>query len=215
MSSPTVDKIILKKEVDIERGVTTIVDTLILDEKGAFEVSFTDEPYLYSLNFPNKKKIDIALNSGQRLKLQITGYDTDNFKAIAQGSLDTEQLLAYEAFRKASLTRLVKSVRNEIKELKKAEVPDTEKIAMLGRLELSNYDKHLDELVEYIQKNMTSTLGLYATSIRWKGAHQLATFDTLVNQFEVTHGDLAIVNKLNEKVRRFKANSHWRYSCSY
>ncbi len=204
MSSPLVDKIILKKEVDIERGLTAIVDTLILDEEGAFKFSFTDEPYLYSLNFPNKKKIDIALNSGQDLKLQITGYDTDDFKATAQGSIDTEELLAYEAFRKTSLNRLVISVRNEIKALKKTEVPDVEKIAALGRLELSNYDKHLDELVDYIQKNMTSTLGVYATSIRWKGAHQLATFDTLVNQFEAIHGDLAITEKLNEKVRRLK-----------
>lgn len=196
--------LILKKETDIERKLTEIIDTLIINEKGNFKTSFTNEPYLYSLNFPNKKKIDIALNTGQKVELDITGYDTDTFIATAQGSKDTEDLLAYEAFRKESLERLVKSVRKEIKELKKEENPDQEKIAQLSKLELTNYEKHLEELVAYIRKNMTSTLGLYATSIRWKGTHQLDFFDSLATTFEGAHPDLGITKKIREKVVRLQ-----------
>ncbi|NNC70004.1 MAG: redoxin domain-containing protein, partial [Flavobacteriaceae bacterium] len=200
----TADYLILKKETDIERQITEIIDTIAIDGQGNFKTSFTDEPYLYSLNFHNKKKIDIALNTGQNLILNITGYGTDVFMATAQGSKDTEELLAYEAFRKESLERMVKSVRNEIKALKKAEKPDQQKIAALGKLEITNYDKHLDELIGYIQKNMTTTLGLYATSIRWKGAHQLDTFDSIVDRFEAAHPDLAITKKIREKITRLK-----------
>lgn len=198
------DYLILKKERDIERKITQVIDTVAIDKKGNFKVSFTDLPYLYSLNFPNKKKIDIALNTGQAIELNITGYDTDDFKALSKGSKDTEELLAYDAFRKESLKRLVISVRDTIKELKKAEQPDQNKIDSLGKLELTNYDKHLDELVTYIQKNMNLTLGLYATSIRWKGAHQLATFDSLATKFEAAHTDLTISKKIREKVTRLK-----------
>ncbi len=207
VSPPIADHIILKKERDIERKITEVIDTVEIDDQGNFSAAFTDEPYLYSLNFPNNKKIDIALDSGQDLQLSITGYDTDDFKAIAQGSIDTKELLSYEAFRKESLERLVKSVRNEIKELKKAENPDQDRIADLGKLELTNYDKHLDELVDYIQQNMSPTLGLYATSIRWKGAHQLAIFDSLATKFENAHPDLAISKKIREKVTRLQQTS--------
>ena len=122
VSPATADYIILKKETDIERKMSESIDTLVLDSDGNFRVSFTDEPYLYSLNFPNNKKIDIALNTGQEVTLNITGYDNDAFKATAKGSVDSEELLAYEVFRKESLERLVISVRNKIKELKKADL---------------------------------------------------------------------------------------------
>ena len=200
----SVEYLILKKELDIERNITKALDTVSIDDQGNFKVSFTDEPYVYSLNFPNKKKIDIALNTGQNLHLNITGYDTDKFKASAKGSTDTEELLAYEIFREKSLDSLVKSVRREIKELKTAEDPDQKKIDSLGDLELANYDIHLDELVAYIQKNMNSTLGLYATSIRWKGAHQLVNFDSLATKFENRNPDLAIAKKIREKVTRLQ-----------
>ena len=204
ISPASADYIILKKESDIERKLSEIIDTIAIDKKGVFKTSFTDEPYLYSLNFSNKKKIVIALNTDQEVQLTITGYDTDDFKVTTKGSQDTEELLAYEVFRNESLERLVKSVRREISALKAAEHPDQKKIAELGKLELTNYDKHLDELVDYIQKNMNSTLGLYATSIRWKGAHQLANFDSLATKFENTHPNLTISKKIREKVNRLK-----------
>ncbi len=113
--------IILQKETDIERKITEIIDTLKVDAQGNFNASYSSAPYLYSLNFPNKKKVDIALNQGQELVINITGYDTDDFKTIAQGSKDTNELLAYENFRAASLEKLVRSVRREITALKKVE----------------------------------------------------------------------------------------------
>ena len=202
--NPTADYAILKQEVDIERKVEKTIDTILIDEGGHFEAFFNTEPYLYSLTFPNKKKVGLAINKDQNLILSVTGYDTDDFKTIAQDSKDTEELLAYEAFRVESLDRLVKSVRREIKELKKIDPIDQEKLNELSKLELTNYNKHLDELVDYIQKNMNSTLGLYATSIRWKGAHQIANFDSLVTKFETKYPDLAITKKIREKVNRLK-----------
>lgn len=204
ISPAKADYIILQKETDIERKITKVIDTIKVDAQGNFNGSYSSEPYLYSLNFPNKKKVDIALNKGQELLVNITGYDSDNFKTITQGSKDTNELLAYENFRVTSLDKLVKSVRREITALKKAKNPDQEKIVTLGQLEVDNYTKHLDELVDYIQQNMSSTLGLYATSIRWKGAHQLAKFDALATKFEAVHSQLAITKKIREKVTRLQ-----------
>ena len=204
ISPATADYIILQKETDIERKITEVIDTLKVDAQGNFNASYNSAPYLYSLNFPNKNKISIALNQGQELLINITGYDTDDFKATAQGSKDTEELLAYENFRATSLERLVKSVRREITALKKDENPNQEKLDVIGLLEVTNYELHLKELNTYIKKNMDATLGLYATSIRWKGAKNLPLFDSLTTAYEAAHSNLKISKKLREKVTRLQ-----------
>jgi thiol-disulfide isomerase/thioredoxin len=203
--SPTkADYIILQQETDIERKIETIIDTLKVDDEGNFKSSYNEAPYLYSLVLPNKKKIGLAINKDQKLTITISNYDDKDQTVTIEGSKDSQALLAYENFREESLDRLVQSVRREIKELKKAENPDTAKIAELGQLEVDNYDKHLAELNAYISKNMDNTLGLYATSIRWKGTENFALFDSLTTEFEAVHPNLEITSKLREKVTRLQ-----------
>jgi thiol-disulfide isomerase/thioredoxin len=203
--SPTkADYITLQQETDIERKIETIIDTLKVDDEGNFKSSYNEAPYLYSLVLPNKKKIGLAINKDQKLTITISNYDDKDQTVTIEGSKDSQALLAYENFREESLDRLVQSVRREIKELKKAENPDTAKIAELGQLEVDNYDKHLAELNAYISKNMDNTLGLYATSIRWKGTENFALFDSLTTEFEAVHPNLEITSKLREKVTRLQ-----------
>ena len=152
---------------------------------------------------PNKKKIDLAIDVNQNLVVDIQNND-QHFSSTIQGSQDTSELLKYEQFRTNSLNRLVVSVRDEIKELKKADIIDGKKIAELGQLELTNYDKHLDELNSFIKNNMSATLGLYATSLRWRGAKNLTFFDSLATNFEMKHPNLIISKKIREKVKRLQ-----------
>ena len=54
---------------------------------------------------------------------------------------------------------------------------------------------------------MNNTLGLYATSIRWKGAENLNFYDSLTKAFERVNPDLEITKKLREKVSRLQQTS--------
>ncbi len=197
----TVDYLILQQETDVERKISTTIDTIKVSSNGKFEASYNEVPYLYALVLPNKKKIDLAIDANQNLVVDIQNNDK-GFSSTIQGSQDTSELLKYEQFRTNSLNRLVVSVRDEIKDLKKADIVDSKKIAELGQLELTNYDKHLDELNSFIKNNMSATLGLYATSLRWKGAKNLAFFDSLAINFEKQHPNLEISKKIREKVTR-------------
>ncbi len=196
--------IILQKETDIERKITETIDTITVDDQGTFRASYNIEPYLYSLKFPNKKSVNLALGENQRVYIDIKNYNTEMVTVSISGSQDAEELSAYENFRISSLDSLVETVRRDIKELKKAENPDSQKIAELGQLELLNYDKHLDELNRFIKHNMSTTTGLYATSLRWKGAQNFAFFDSLATNFEITHPELKITKKIREKVTRLQ-----------
>ncbi len=194
--------ILLKQQVDIERKISTVVDTIRINEKGKFQAHYNLEPHLYTLQFNIDNSITLAIDKGQYLTIDITDSSTKT-----TGSTDTEALLGYEAFRKKSLDTLVQSVRRKVKAIKNSDNPDEEKIATLEQLEVENYAIHLAELNEFIKKNMGSSIGLYATSIRWKGVENFSFFDSLTTVFEATHPNLKISTKLREKVTRLQQTS--------
>jgi len=201
--SPVNEKfILLKQQTDIERKIATVVDTIYLNKKGEFKVDYNLEPHLYTLQLNAKNDITLAIDKGQHINIEVTDW-----KTIITGSTDTDALSAYEAFRKKSLDTLVQSVRRQVKAIKKSDHPDEEKIKNLEQLEVENYEKHLEELNDFIKKNMGSTIGLYATSLRWKGAKNLSFFDSLTTSFEAAHPNLKVATKLREKITRLQQTS--------
>ncbi len=194
--------ILLKQQVDIERKNSIVVDTIYLTEKGEFQADYNLEPHLYTLQINTGNSITLAIGKGQHINIEVTDSNTK-----ITGSKDTDVLLAYESFRKKSLDTLVQSVRRRVKAIKNSEHPDEEKIRGLDQLEVENYEKHLAELNEFIKNNMGSSIGLYATSIRWKGAENLSFFDSLTTAFETTHPNLKVTTKLREKVTRLQQTS--------
>ena len=193
------DYMVLFQENDIERKEATLIDTIFLDTNGKFEAKFKTAPHYYTLQLHADRKIPLVLDKGQTVSFAI---DTANLSI--SGSKDTELLMAYENLRKASLDRLVKSVRKQISAEHKTENPDAKKIDSLGKLELQNYDLHLEELNAFIKSKMGSSIALYPTSLRWKGEENIAFFDSIVTTVENKYPRLAVTKKLREKVTRLQ-----------
>jgi len=190
---------LLQQESDIERQESIVIDTVFLDETGAFKTDFEAEPHFYKLLIDEQKSIPLILDKGQIITIEI-----NNDKEIITGSKDTDLLMEYEAFRAASLKRLVTVIRKEIAEESAAKNPNQRKIDSLGRLEIVNYDLHLEELNAFIKENMSSSIALYPTSIRWKGEDNLALYDDLVSKIESKYPNLSVSKKLREKVVRLQ-----------
>lgn len=201
------DYVVLLKKTDIERKISEVIDTLYLDKNGEFKVNSVLEPHLYALQFDSDKNIVLAIDEGQHIKIKITNADSKDFKSNITGSKDTDVLSAYETFRKKSLDSLVQSVRREVREIKKSEHPDKEKIKDLEQLEVTNYEIHLAELNDFIKNEMGTTIGIYATSIRWKGEENFDFFNALVDSYEKAHPNLNVTKKLREKVNRLQQTS--------
>jgi len=199
--------ITLLKEIDIERKLSEEIDVINLSKEGEFKEKYTSEPGLYRLRLNKKKSLLLAIDNGQHIKIKITDLDSGNLNTSILGSKDSEVLLAYENFRKKSLDSLVQSVRRQVREVKKGANPDQDKIIKLQQLEIENYAIHLKELNEFVKNNMNNTLGLYATSIRWKGAENLNLYDSLTKAFERANPDLELTKKLREKVSRLQQTS--------
>jgi len=101
---------------------------------------------------------------------------------------------------------LVKTVRNEIRGLKKTETNEI-KIAELRELEVENYKKHLDELIDFVKNNMGTSIAIYHSSIRWNGGDNLPFLHSLVSNFGEKYPTIEITKKLKNKLQLLEKTS--------
>ena len=95
--------ILLSKVDDVQQKTTTVIDTLLVNENGEFQSNNLNATAIYTLSFNPKKTIKLAIDKNQSIIIKGTHLDSLNIT----GSKDTELLLAYETFRKESLSRFV------------------------------------------------------------------------------------------------------------
>ncbi len=198
--------LILTQEEDINRKKRKIIDKIPLDSDGNFSKAFNLEPHIYNLNIDDDKRVTLAINKGQQITINGDANDLKNIKT--SGSEDTKKLQEYENFRNESLDRLVVSVRDKIKKVQSENNPENaEEIEKLGKEEIDNYDKHKDELIDFVKKNMGDSVAVYATSLRWDGEKNIPFLDNLAKDFENKYPDLDITKKIREKVEVLKNTS--------
>lgn len=186
---------------DIQNNYSTVIDTLIINKNGEFNSVYFLEPAIYSLNFDDKKTVLLAIDKGQHIVLK--GKNIENI--TIKGSPDTDLLNAYETFRNESLNRLVKSVRNQIKEAQKT--ASENEIAELRELEVENYKKHINELTNFIKDKMGTSIAIYPTSIRWNGEENLLFYKELTTNFEEKYPYIEITKKLKQRVQLLEKTS--------
>ena len=192
-------------EEDINRKKSRVIAEIPIDENGRFKFEKELPPHIYSLKINDKKSVMLAVGKNQNII--IMGDATGSGRLQITGSEDTEKLEAYEKFRKESLNRLVVSVRHQIKELKeKGATENDPKLLELNKLEIENYVRHKDELIEFIKKEMGTSVAIYPTSIRWDGEKNIPFLTELAEQFQIAHPNTEIAARINEKVKILGAN---------
>ncbi|CAN5265903.1 TlpA disulfide reductase family protein [soil metagenome] len=200
------DKVTLSLEEDINRKQNRVIGEIPIDTNGNFKMDFNLEPHIYTLNFDDKKKVMLAVDKGRQIVINGDANDWSTLKV--SGSPDTAKLEEYEAFRKKSLDELVNSVRDKIKLLKENNDPANDaEIAKLGALEIENYDKHKDELIDFVKNKMGTSIAVYPTSLRWDGDKNVPVLENIAAEFEKAHPNLAVTQKINEKVKTLKNTS--------
>ncbi len=200
------NKLVLTLEEDINRKISRVIEEIQVDAQGRFKIEKELTPHIYSLKITDNKTVTLAIDSGQNV---IVSGDASDEKTIkVTGSEDTAKLEAYQKFRGESLNRLVISVRNQIKALKEKNTPENDpKLLELNQLETENYNKHKDEMIEFVKKEMGASIAIYSTSIRWDGDKNIPFLNDLAKRFEEKHPNLPITEKVKEKVRILTNNS--------
>ena len=193
--------IVFSKVENFQTKKTVVIDTLKVNKRGEFNAVYFLEPSIYTLTFDNKKNVLLAIDKGQNI--EVTGENIDGI--TVSGSIDTQLLNEYEAFRTASLDRLVNSVRSDISKRKKEHVADSV-ITALRELEVENYKKHVKELIVFVKENMGNSIAIYPTSMRWDNEN-LPFLEALVADFEDIHPTIEITKKLKDRLLLLKKTS--------
>ncbi len=186
--------IVLTKVENIQQKTTTFIDSIVLNEQGEFYANYNLEPHIYNLII-DSKTVQLAIDNNQQIEINGAGINDLDIS----GSTDTEILNDYEEYRKASLKRLVGGVRTKIKAKKNDYASESEIIA-LRQLEVENYQKHLDDLMEYVKEHMGTSIAIYATALRWKGSEYLNLLNLLVTKFEAKHANIELTQKLKNQL---------------
>jgi thiol-disulfide isomerase/thioredoxin len=194
----------LSFEYDINRKESRLLSTIKVKENGDFYFKKDMVPGIYLLKADDQLWM-LAIDKGQHL---IIAADAKAGSIEIEGSEDTKKLFAYEKFRKESLNRLVTSVRIQIRALKSKGITESDpQMIALTKLETENYDRHRDELIQFIKNEMGTSIAIYPTSIRWGGEKNISFLVQLANLFERAHPNTKIAAMVNEKVKILKANS--------
>lgn len=193
-------------EEDINRKKSTLVADIAYDPKGRFKLEKELPSHVYTLRIGDKKSAMLAIEKGQNIFVTGDAGGSDQMKVT--GSEDTTKLEAYEQFRKASLNRLVVSVRGQIKTLReKGRSANDPELQELSKLEIENYVKHKDELIAFIKREMGTSVAIYPTSIRWDGQNNIPFLTELAREFEAAHPGSDVTTRVREKVTALAANS--------
>ena len=202
IKNPRSGKIILSQEQDINKKQVKFIEEIKPDSGGKFKLDLKLEPHIYKINFYDQELVTLAIDKGQNILIEADGNTLKNIKV--SGSEDTKKLEAYEKFRKESLERLVKSVRKKIKDAGQEFDPNA---VEAGQEEIVNYEKHKDELNEFVAREMADSIAVYSTTLRWDGDKNISLFEEIAEKFEKKHGDIAVAKKIKEKIALLKATS--------
>ena len=206
IKNPQNGKVVLSQLEDVNRKKSRVIGAFSIGSDGKFSKDFDLEPHIYTVNFYDKKTVTLAIDKGQKIEIIADGNNLDNIKI--SGSEDTNKFIAYEKLRGESLERLVKSVRKKISDLEAQNNPTNKaEIEKLGVAEIENYEKHRDELNDFIKTKMGNSIAIYPTTLRWDGEKNIELYESLAKSFENEHPNLAVAKRINEKVEVLKNTS--------
>ncbi len=186
---------------NLELKSQTLEGKLSVDSVGNFNQQFEGEPGLFSLVFPDGRKISLAIDEGQKVVIQVDPEIPGALKAV--GSPDTDALIAYESFRKESLARLVYPPRAALNEATARGAP-AEQLATLSEQEVEGYAAHRRELNDFTIEQVGKSVALYATSLRWDPDYRLSELESAVKAFSEKRPQAAVSKRMTEKIQSFR-----------
>jgi peroxiredoxin len=183
---------------------TRKLETLVSSYPAGLRLSETidAEGGLFTLRLGGASAKFVA-NDGDTLELVATVEGKPSIQV--GGSEAQENFLAYEAFRKASLERLVYPVRAKISAARGK--GNKALVESLTKAEVEAYARHRDELNDFVIDQMGRTVALYATSLRWTGEHRLEELASAVEAFAETYPKSEVAQLMEARIDRFRATA--------
>jgi|GEM_PF-1572196 len=167
--------------------------------KGRFSLRVEQGAGLFNLNVGDAEVSFIAAD-GQALRL-VPGVEGNPLQIV--GGVDQDSFVAYEAFRRESIARLVTPIRETIAARQAAN--DQTAVVALTEKEVAALRGHRRELNDFTLTKLRGSAALYAASLRWDGDHRLEELAEVVRDFAAKFPGAEIARLMEERIARFRA----------
>lgn len=187
--------------VDIDSNGKQAEGRISVAANGSFSQEFSGEPGLFSLELPDGQTLGLAIDHDQDIAIHPDNAAPMGF--AVNGSPDTLDLQAYEAFRKDSLHRLVYPSRAELNAAKENPNAPAELMTRLAKAEVQGYAAHRRELNDFTIEQIGNSVALYATSLRWDPDYRLEELRDQVDVFAKKRPELSVTKSMQTRLQRF------------
>lgn len=191
---------LLREDLDLRSR--SLEAAIGVDPSGSFSATIEGEAGVFYLELPSGNLIPLAIAASQSLGIDQDSTHPGGFRI--SGSPDTDAFLAYEAFRRDSLHRLVYPPRAALNAAKDAGNVPAARMAELSESEVQGYLAHRRELNDFTLEKIGNSIALYATSLRWDGDHRVSELEDLFREFETERPQLAITRSMKARLDRFR-----------
>jgi len=181
------------------RAVTDVASGRLVEGKLRLRVETPAGLFKVSVG---EAEVAFVAGDGQALKIEV---DAEGRGLRVVGGADQELFAGYEAWRSASLARLVLPVREEIAARRAA--GDEAEAERLTEREVAGYRDHRRELNDYTIAKLKGSPALYAASLRWDGDYRLEELAAVVAEFAKKFPGTEITRLMEERVARFRVTA--------
>jgi len=195
---------VLFKEYNTVQNIQTVLDTISVNNLGNFQADFNYEAGIYQIDFVGYRKINIAMEAGQKvnINLNIPSNENDEPAVELTGSRGAQLVFEYDRRQKAAYKKWLNPVRRNIRLAKEAD--KKELIPDLSEQEKKNLIVYKNELADYAKENFGNSIALFYAAIRLDPALHKDFMQNIAEKFNKTRSELTLTKKYNEKIERSK-----------
>lgn len=196
------DLTILFKKIRLNSNIPTVLDT-IKHKKGRFRETFNYEPGIYQVDFQGVTKVNFAVEHGQVIAISVDLRPNKSNPVVdCMGSFDAEYVFQYDKLRKKTFAKLVKPVRDKLKELHAR--GDVDSIAVYTQIEDQKMAEYSKTLADFAKTYFENSIAQFYAAIRLDPDRDLDFMEKKSEWFTKNRPELSLTKQLAEKVERFK-----------
>ncbi len=193
---------ILIKKYNTIQNSHPVLEKLKIKQDGSFFGKMNQQPGIYQIDFVKYKKVNLAIESGQKIFLNIIFGSGNDPEIQIAGSRDAQLVYQYDMFREDSYKKLLAPIRKEMRLAKESD--NTEIIPQLSGKEKENLATYQDNLANYAEENFGNSIALFYAAVRLNPERHLIFMTKIADWFSRNRPELDLTKQFNLRVERFK-----------
>ncbi len=184
--------------LDYESRNDIFLDSVFIDKsnRSFSKVLYLPEPCIVNFVIKDCQTIPLAFENSENVQISISATDY-----TVSGSNASLLIKKYDDFRKLSYKRIMKPLYDSITLYEELGMID--KMMSLSKMMMQTYILHKSDLSDFVDKNMTNSIAVYYSSLRWNADKDLLMIEKISKNMKLRYGNIKISQHIENRFLRF------------